>query len=235
MPARAGTASRKRKVSTIRIVIMGGGKVGSFLARDLAAKGHRVVVIERDQALCERMAANADKAVMVCGDGCDLRYLEEANAGEADIFAAVTGDDDDNLVACQLARTYFRVPRVVARINEPGNEGVFRKLGVEGISSTSVIAQVIEERATVGEVVTLHTLKKGKLAVVEFNLPEESCRACRVPLRDLGLPRGCVLVSIVRGDEVIIPQGSSVLQPGDTVIAVTEPEKEGELKRLLTT
>jgi len=211
---------------------MGGGKVGSFLARGLIAKGQRVAVIERSPELCERLASETEAAVIL-GDGCDLRYLEEADVGEADVFAAVTGDDDDNLVACQLVRTYFRVSHVVARINNPRNEGVFRKLGVEGISSTSVIAQVIEERTTVGDIVDLYTLKKGGLVVVELDLPEDRCRSCGTPLSDLGLPRGCVLVSVIRGDELFIPKGDTLLEPGDTIIAVTRPEKEGELKRIL--
>jgi len=212
---------------------MGGGKVGAFLAETLDAKGHRVAVIERNKELCERLAA-ITSAVIIHGDGCDIRYQEEADVGGSDVFAAVTGDDDDNLVACQLARTYFRVPRSVARVNNPKNERIFNKLGVDAISSTTVIAQLIEERTTVGDIITLHTLKKGKLAVVELDLPTDRCRSCEVPLRDLGLPPGCVLVSIVRGEEVIIPQGESTLQPGDTVIAVTEPEREADLKRALT-
>ncbi len=212
---------------------MGGGKVGSFLAEILEAKGHQVTVIERNRELCERIASRT-QAVVIEGDGCDLRFQEEAEVGAADVFAAVTGDDDDNLVACQLARTHFQVPRAVARVNNPKNERIFNRLGIDAISSTTVIAQLIEERTTVGDIITLHTLKKGKLAVVELDLPEDRCRSCEVPLKDLGLPRGCVLVSIIRGDEVIIPQGSSVLQPGDTVIAVTEPEKEADLKRALT-
>jgi trk system potassium uptake protein TrkA len=187
---------------------MGGGKVGAFLAEALDSKGNRVAVIERSQELCERLA-NKTSAVIIHGDGCDLRYQEEA-------------------------KTYFNVPRTVARVNNPKNEPIFNKLGVDAISSTTVIAQLIEERTTVGDIITLHTLKKGKLAVVELDLPEDRCRSCEVPLRDLGLPFGCVLVSIIRGEEVVIPQGGSMLQPGDTVIAVTEPEKEGELKRILT-
>jgi len=213
---------------------MGGGKVGSFLGKDLAAKGHEVKVIERSRELGERLASEAPITV-IQGDGCDLGYQEEADMGAADVFAAVTGDDDDNLVACQLARTYFGVPHIVARINNPKNQDVFNKLGVEGISSTSVIASIIEERTTVGDIITLHTLKKGRLAVVELDLPEDRCRSCGTPLKDLGLPRGCVLVSIIRGEEVIIPKGDSILQPGDTVIAVTAPEKEAELKRILAT
>ena len=144
---------------------MGGGKVGAFLAEALDTKGHRVAVIERSKELCERLAASTN-AVVIHGDGCDLRYQEEAEVGDSDVFAAVTGDDDDNLVACQLAKTYFQVPRTVARVNNPKNERIFNKLGVDAISSTTVIAELIEERTTVGDIITLHTLKKIKLAFV---------------------------------------------------------------------
>lgn len=207
--------------------------MGSFLTLALTRKGHQVVVIEKSQELCERLAAQTS-ATIIHGDGCDLRYQEEAGVDRTQVFAAVTGDDDDNLVACQLAKTYFHVPRTVARVNNPKNERIFNKLGVEAISSTTVIAQLIEESSTVGDIITLHTMKKGKLAVVELDLPEDRCSSCNVPLKDLGLPQGCVLVSIIRGEEVIIPQGSSILEPGDTVIAVTELDKEGTLKHILT-
>ncbi len=213
-------------------MIMGGGKVGSYLARDLSDKGHAVRIIERARELAERLKQEIALEVVI-GDGCDLSRQEEADMGKADVFAAVTGDDDNNLVACQLARTYFNVPHVVARVNEPKNESTFNRLGVEGISSTSVIAQVIEERTTMGDIITLLTLKKGRLAVVELDLPSDRCRCCDVPLRDLGLPRSCVLVSIIREEDVIIPGGDVSLRPGDTVIAVTEPANEGELKRIL--
>jgi len=208
--------------------------VGSFLAVTLDRKGHQVVVIEKSRELCDRLAAQVQTAVIIQGDGCDLRCQEEADVGEADVFAAVTGDDDDNLVACQLARTYFGVPRTVARVNNPKNERIFNKLGVDAISSTTVIAQLIEQRTTVGDIITLHTMKRGRLAVVELDLPEDRCMACDIPLRDLGLPRGVVLVSVIRDEEVIIPHGGDVLQPGDTVIAVTELGKEGDLKHILT-
>lgn len=216
----------------IRIVIIGGGKVGSFLAVALARKDHQVVVIEKNEELCRRLAAQAP-AVVIHGDGCDLRYQEEAEVSQADVFAAVTGDDDDNLVACQLAKTYFGVPRTVARVNNPKNEPIFNKLGIDAISSTTVIAQLIEERTTVGEIITLHTMKKGKMAMVELDIPERGSGACDRPLRELGLPAGCVLVSIIRGEEVIIPHGSTRLRPGDTVIAVTELDKEKVLKDIL--
>ncbi len=216
----------------IYIVISGGGMVGAFLAEDLSDK-NTVVVIEKNPDRCERIAT-ATRVMVINGDACDYRTQQEARVEKADVFAAVTGDDDDNLVACQLARTSFDVARVVARVNNPKNERIFNLMGIEAISSTTVIGHLIEEETTVGDVITLHVLKKGKLAIVEVDIPSESCSSCGKAVKDLGLPAGCVLASIIRGDEVIVPQGDSVIQAGDSVIAVASVDKEARLKKILT-
>lgn len=217
----------------IRIVISGGGKVGSYLARELSEKGHSVVVIEKDMKTCDRLA-DKTSAMVICGDACDYRYQEEARVDEADVFAAVTGDDDDNLVACQLAKTSFDIPRTVARVNNPKNERIFNLMGIDAISSTTVIGHLIEEETTVGDIITLHIMQKGKFAIVEVDIPERGCQSCSQKIMDLGLPQDCVLISIIRGDEVIIPRGQDTLKEGDSVIAVTSVEKEEELKKTLT-
>ena len=217
----------------IHIVISGGGKVGSFLARQLSEKGHTVVVIEKNEGVCERLATSTS-VLVIQGDACDYRYQEEARVDRADVFAAVTGDDDDNLVACQLAKTSFNVPRTVARVNNPKNERIFNLMGVDAISSTTVISHLIEEETTVGDIITLHILQKGKLAIIEVDVPDSGGSSCQKMIKDLGFPQGCVLVSIIRGDEVIIPRGEDMLQPGDSVIAVTGIDKEERLKKILT-
>jgi len=206
--------------------------VGAFLAKELT-ENHSVVVIEKNPDRCAKLATSTS-AMIINGDACDFRYQQEARMDRADVFAAVTGDDDDNLVACQLAKTSFDVPRTVARVNNPKNERIFNLMGVDAISSTTVISHLIEEETTVGDIITLHVLKKGRLAIVEVDIPNESCSSCRRPIKDLGLPRGCVLVSIIKGDEVLIPHGDDTLQPGDSVIAVTSIDKEESLKRILT-
>jgi trk system potassium uptake protein len=221
-------------VRAIYVVISGGGKVGAFLARKLSDKGYTVVVIEKDQDACERLCTHPG-VLVIQGDACDYALQEEARVERADVFAAVTGDDDDNLVACQLARTHFNVPRTVARVNNPKNERIFNLMGIDAISSTTIIAQLIEEETDVGGVITLHTLRKGKFAIVEVDIPGAECASCSTPLKELGLPGGCVLVSIIRGDEAIVPGAEDVLQAGDSVIAVTTLENEDTLKRILTT
>lgn len=131
------------------VVISGGGKVGSFLAMQLPRKGHDVVVIEKNPEVCQRISSETP-ALVIKGDACDYRCQEEANVGRADVFAAVTGEDDDNLVACQLAKVHFNVPRTVVRVNNPKNERIFNLLGIDAISSTTVIARLIEEETDVG-------------------------------------------------------------------------------------
>ncbi|MBN2026596.1 MAG: NAD-binding protein [Actinobacteria bacterium] len=215
----------------IHIVIAGGGKVGSFLAEKLAKK-NTIVVIEKDPITCEKLYRTTD-ALVIQGDACNYRYQEEARVGRADVFAAVTGDDDDNLVACQLAKSSFNVPRTVARVNNPKNERIFNLMGTDAISSTTIIGHLIEEKATIGDILTLQVLKSGKAAIVEIDIPEAGCCSCNKRLKDLGLPDGCVLVSILRGQEVIIPRGKDVILPGDSVIAVTSTEKESDLKKSL--
>ncbi len=215
------------------VVISGGGKVGSFLAGQLPRKGHDVVIIEKDPEVCAKLATDTS-ALVVNGDACDYRCQEEAGVDRADVFAAVTGEDDDNLVACQLARVHFNVPRTVARVNNPKNERIFNLLGIDAISSTTVIARLIEEETNVGGIITLYTMKKGRFSIVEVEIPPDACASCSRPIKDLDLPRECVLVSILRGEEVVIPRGQDVLLPGDSVIAVTSPENEKSLKRILT-
>ncbi len=208
--------------------------MGSYLAKTFSESGHHVVVIEKNADICERLAKSAPAVLVIQGDACDVRFQEDAQVERADVFAAVTGDDDDNLVACQLAKVTFHVPRSVARVNNPKNERIFNLLGVDAISSTTIIGQLIEEESTVGDIITLYTMRKGKFAIVEVDIPSTECSSCSKEIKDLGLPRGCVLVSIIRGDEVIIPHGDDTLQAGDSVIAVTSLESEESLKRILT-
>ena len=168
------------------------------------------------------------------GDGCDVAYQEDAGVGHADVFAAVTGDDDDNLVSCQLAKTAFGVPRAVARVNNPKNEHIFNALGIEAISSTTIIARMIEEESTIGDIRTLATLRRGNMAVVEIELPTDRCVVCDKRVSELKLPVDCVLFAIVRGDDVMTVHGETTLQPGDVIMAFTNVEHEATLKRALT-
>jgi len=216
------------------IVISGGGKVGSYLARNLIKKGHGVAIIEKRSEVLEKLAEELPTRVLLIeGDGCGLKYQEDAGVDHADIFAAVTGNDDDNLVSCQLARARFAVKRTVARINSPKNEHIFHALGIEGISSTTIISRLIEEEATIGDIIRLHILQKGQISLVEIDLPKDYCSVCNKKVCELNLPEGSVLVAIMRGDRVIVPNGDTVMETGDRVLAAAVLGKEEELRRIL--
>ncbi len=147
----------------------------------------------------------------------------------------LSGDDDDNLVACQLSRVAFGIPRAVSRVNNPKNEHIFNALGIEAISSTTIISRMIEEEATVGDIRTLTTLRKGNMAIVEIELPEDRCVVCNRPVSELTLPPNCVLVAVVRGEDTAeTVHGGTILGPGDTVIAFTSVDSERALKKVLT-
>ena len=217
------------------IVINGGGKVASYLARTLIESGHAVALIEKRPEVAEKLASELPKhPLIIIGDGCDVTFQEDAGVGHADVFAAATGDDDDNLVSCQLARTAFGVPRSVARVNNPKNEHIFNALGIEAISSTTIISRMIEEETTIGDIRTLATLRKGNMAVVEIELPTDRCVVCDKRVSELRLPVDCVLFAIVRGDDIMTVHGDTTLQSGDMVMAFTHVEHEATLKKALT-
>jgi len=211
------------------IIIGGGGKVGAALARKLPRRGHAVVVLEKNPNKCAKIAEDNEDIIVINGDACDVRYMEEAGAEHADVLAAVTGDDDDNLVMCQLATEGFHIPKAVARVNNPRNERIFHALGINALSSTTIITKLIEEEATIGDIITLQALKKGNLVLVEMDLHDD------VPIdgkkvADIKLPKEIVLVSVIRGEEVIIPRGNTIIRGGDAIIAVTTPDKEQVLR-----
>jgi len=216
------------------VVINGGGEVGSFLARTLHGKGHAVSVIDKRSEVMRKLAEEVPTDILLVeGDGCDVRALKDAGVDRADVFASVTPHDEENLVSCQLARLHFGVQRVVARVNSPRNEGAFHSLGIEAISSTTVISQLIEEQLTVGDIIRLYTLQKGQLGLVEVEVPQGASAADGRTVAELGLPDDIVLVSLLRGDRLLIPRGRTSLQPGDRVMAVTQLGREAQLARLL--
>lgn len=214
------------------VLIAGGGNVGFSLARRLAGREHIVSLIESDPTVAQAIA-RVPGLLVTAGDACDPRVLEEANVRRADVVAAVTGDDEDNFVVCQLAKEVFRVQRTVARVNNSRNARAFAELGVDvPVDEPSVIATMIEEEVSFEEIATLTVFKRGKLSLVRIDLAESSPAAGR-KVSELALPRESVLVSIVRGDEVVVPKGSTVLRKGDDVIALTRVENEREMLRLL--
>jgi trk system potassium uptake protein TrkA len=215
-------------------VIIGGGKVGYFLARGLLDQGHEVLVIERDAAKCERLTEEFGSVVLQ-GDGCEAPVLEEAGTSRADNFIAVTGDDEVNLVACQVAKHLFRVPRAIARINNPKNEPIFRNIGIDlTVSSTNVILEHIEEDLPAYPLVHLLRLQGGTLGLIEVKVPEGAAAVGR-PLGSIELPPSSRVVLIVReGQEPAVPSASTIVEADDDLVAITRPEAADQVRHALT-
>jgi len=216
----------------MKIVIVGAGKVGYFLAKRLNQNKHAVSIIEKDRIVCDELAKQLD-VLVINGDGCEPDILEQAGIAQADVLAAVTGDDEDNLIICQVAKEKFEVHRTVGRVNNPDNEKTFSELGVDvPVDDTKIIAKVIEEEASYSDFVNLLSFKRGKLAIVRVDLPEDSPVIGKL-VQEITWPENSTLVSILRADEVIIPKGDTVLKPGDDIIALTLIGNEPSLLSLL--
>ncbi len=212
------------------IIIVGGGKVGYYLSKTLLSYKHRVIVIEPVKEMCEKIANELN--IPVCnGDGTTIDILTGVDTSKADIFIAVTGRDEDNLIACQLAKRNFGVKRTIARVNNPKNIQVFEKLGVDiAVSSTSIIADLIEQEVDNTGLKTLIKLKSGRIVLSEMIIDTNS-HVCNKSLKELTLPKDCVLISVIRNEDVIIPNGYTMLQAGDYIIAVSSQEDQAELRK----
>ena len=212
------------------IVVIGGGNVGYFLTKELLGAGHEVVIIEKN-APRARQIADELGSIVVPNDGCEGRYQEEAGMARADVVAAVTGDDEDNLVACQLAKMYFNVPRAIARVNNPNNEPLFRQLAIDDtVSPTRSILGAIEHDIPIHDL--LHLAEVGELQIIEAQLEEGSPIIGR-ELRDVELPPDSTIAMFVRGDRAQVMRPDTRLQTGDKVLALTLAEREAELRSLL--
>ncbi len=214
------------------VVIVGGGRIGRHIARDLHDKGHEVTVIERIANRCEQLVVTTD-VLVIEGDACDVRYLEQAHTDRADAFVATTHEDDDNLVACQLARIEFGVRRTISRVTTPKNVEIFETLGIEPVSSTRLISELLENEFSVGELIHLTSLKGGRVQLVELRIPEGPQAPDPRTLADLDLPAESIVVAVFRGNQTVIPQGSTAIMPGDEVVALTTPELEARLTSVL--
>lgn len=207
------------------VLVVGGGKVGYYLAKELIESGHEVVLMERDATRADQIADELG-SIVVAHDGCEGRYLGEAGANRADIVAAVTGDDEDNLVICQMAKHHFDVRRTIARVNNPKNEALFRHLGVdEIISPTRMVLGSIEQDIPVHELLHLAGLGGGELEIIEAQLQSDSPAVGRGP-GDLTIPDGCGLFAVIRAGTPMPLRADHVFQTGDKVIAIGKPECE---------
>lgn len=214
------------------LLIVGCGKVGFYLCKDMLARGHEVSVIEKRPDKCKEAQDQVGNIVFE-GDGCDPSVLERLGIARADVMVAATGHDEDNLVICHVAKVLHPDLRTVGRVNNPKNEPIFRRLGLNAVvNSSQLLAHMIEHEFSTGDLVPLISLRRGGMDMVEVTVSESSACAGRT-IRDIQLPVSCTLVSIVRNGGVVAPRGEVELNTGDEVIAVVRPEHEEELRTLL--
>ena len=218
------------------IIIVGGGKVGYYLSKTLAPEKHRLVLMESDGATCDKIAGELNDLgiELVRGDGTDTRCLQDAGIDHADILIAVTGHDQNNLVACQLAKDYFGVPRTIARVNNPKNIQVFQRLGVDSVvSSTAHIADMIGHEVDWAGINQMLAQKVGDVRIRDMTVAKASPAAGKT-VTNLNLPKGTVLISVIRDKDALIPDGQTRIQAGDSVIAMTRMENLAALVEYFT-
>ncbi len=207
------------------IIINGGGKVGSYLANVLLDSGNQVAIIEEDKETADALSVKMDgEFLIICGDGCDSRFQEDAGVRQADVFVGATGQDDTNLVACEIAQRVFQVGRVIARVNNPKNLRIFREVGIECISSTTLIANLIEEEALLGSVSLVSSLSHVDVALSAFTVPHMRHLSDDegMPMGELELPKGALAVAVAYEDDAEVASDDIILYPGDQVIVVAD-------------
>jgi len=219
---------------TMHVMIVGGGKVGTYLARILLADGHTVKVIEGTREEFERAAHELPAGVVVFGNGTDPDMLEAAGIRDVDVVAAVTRTDETNLVITSLARFEFNVKRTIARVNIPKNAWLFTPaMGVDvPLNQADLMAHLIAEEMSLGDVMTLLKLRRGQYSLVENKVDPRSVAAGKA-VRDLNLPQECVLTAVIREGNLLIPRGSTVLVPGDEVFALVHVSQLDVLAAIL--
>jgi trk system potassium uptake protein TrkA len=218
----------------MNVLIVGGGKIGTYLASLLLSEGHQVKVIEVQAEEIARLKRELPEEVTILGNGTDPNVLEAAGIRQANVLAAVTGDDEINLVATSLARFEFRVPRIIGRVNNPKNAWLYSaEMGVDvALNQADLIARMVAEEMSLGDMMTLLKFRKGLFSLVEEKAHPESMAVGKA-LRDLPLPTEATVVAVMRKGSLLIPHGSLVFQPADEVLALVHQSKLAEFARLL--
>lgn len=218
----------------MQVAVAGAGNVGTFIATELVANGHEVLLLEQTPDVAARIPMTDGLEVRV-GDACEVSTLKEAGLERCDVVVAATGDDEDNLVVSLLAKQEFAVPRVIARVNHPKNQWMFNATwGVDiSVSTPHLITSLVDEAVSVGRLVRLFQLEGGQVGLVEVTLTTDAPVVARA-IRDVDIPRDATFVAIVRDDHVVMARGDTVFHAGDEVLALVTPESEEPVRRMLT-
>jgi trk system potassium uptake protein TrkA len=216
------------------VIIVGGGRTGSQLAELLLQEGHAVKVIDDRPEVVERLRGELPPEAFVAGDGSDPTVLENAGVRRANVLAAVTAEDDANLVAASLARFEFKVPRVIARVNDPKNAWMFTaEMGVDvALDNADILSKLIAEEMSLGDMMIMLKIRRGKYSLVEEKI-FPGARAVGQTIKDLPLPQNCIISGILRHGEMVLPRGVTVLEEGDEILALVDEPARVELARLL--
>ena len=221
----------------MKVVIAGGGSVGRFIAEQLHEQGHDVTILDNDRDVVARARSTGEPTGVAWqeGDACEIGALTGAGLTDADVMAAVTGDDEDNLVISLLAKQEFGVPRVVARVNNPKNEWLFNEVwGVDvSVSTPHLLTALVEEAVSVGSFIRLLSLEGGRAKLAEVTLAD-GCAVDGKTIEQLGVPRDATVVAVLRNERLIVPRGDTLLHAGDEVIVLVTTESEDEVNRLFT-
>ena len=220
----------------MRVVVVGGGNVGTYIAGELHTNGHEVLIVESDpNRVASALADGKPEGVTwLLADACEVSEFVKAEPNKADVVVAVTGHDQVNLVVSLLAKQEFAVPRVIARVNHPDNEWLFNETwGVDvSVSTPHLLTSLVQEAVSVGTFVRLLQLDKGQARLVEVTLADD-CPAAGISLADLEIPRNATIVAVLREHHLVVPRGDTVLQPFDEVLALVTEDSEDELRRVL--
>ena len=216
------------------VLVVGGGKTGSHLATLLSHEGHEVAVIDDRPEVVARLRRELPGGVVIEGDGSSPSVLEAAEVRRAKVLAAVTAEDEANLVITSLARFEFNVPRIIARVNDPRNAWMFNaEMGVDvALNQADLMAKLIAEEMSLGDMMTLLKLRRGEYALVEEKLRPTS-KVLGTPLKDMSLPETCVIAAVIRKGKLLIPRGNMIFEAGDEVLAVVDNASSERLRVLL--
>jgi len=219
----------------MRVLIVGGGKVGSHLAALLIADGHQICIVEHRSTVLSRLLKELPTEVIMDGDGTRLEVLEMAGIRSSDVLVAVTGEDEVNLNVAMIGRFLFQTPRIIARINNPKNAWLFTpQAGVDvALNQADLLAKLIAEQMSMGDVLTLLKLRQGELSLVTVQV-EVGSPAVGRRIAELNLPADCLLVALIREADTIVPRGDTQLQAGDEVLALARSGRQESLRTMLT-
>jgi len=224
----------ERRQVNMFVIIAGGGRTGAQLARSLLSENHTVHVIEYRKEVLARIHKELPTEVIYPGNALDTQVLEQAGIKEAQVFAATSTSDAENLSLCFLVKERYKIKRTIARVNNPRDAWLFdSKFNVDvAVNQADILSRLIQEEMSLGDMMTLLKLKRGRYSLVEEKIPLRS-KVCGVAIKDLNLPASCVVAAILRKGEIVLPRGTTTLELEDEVLAITDADGARQLAAIL--